>query len=78
MDYLRGLIGIAVLLTIAYLLSNYRKKIDWKLVATGVILQIIIALIISKVPVVRNAFEAVGSGFVKFLSFAANGAEFLF
>ena len=78
MDYLRGLIGIAVLLTIAYLLSSYRKKIDWKLVATGVILQIIIALIISKVPIVRNAFEAVGSGFVKFLSFAANGAEFLF
>jgi CNT family concentrative nucleoside transporter len=78
MDYLRGLIGIAVLLTIAYLLSSYRKKIDWKLVATGVILQIIIALIISKVPVVRNAFEAIGSGFVKFLSFAANGAEFLF
>jgi concentrative nucleoside transporter, CNT family len=78
MDYLRGLIGIAVLITIAYLLSSYRKKIDWRLVATGLILQIIIALIISKVPVVRNAFEAVGSGFVKFLSFAGNGAEFLF
>src|SRR6186713_785382 len=78
MDYLRGLIGIAVLLTIAFLLSSYRKKIDWKLVATGVILQIIIALIISKVPIVRNGFEAVGSGFVKFLSFAANSAEFLF
>jgi CNT family concentrative nucleoside transporter len=78
MDYLRGLIGIAVLITIAYLLSSYRKKIDWKLVATGIVLQIVIALIISKVPVVRIAFEAIGSGFVKFLSFAADGAEFLF
>ena len=78
MDYLRGLIGIAVLITIAFLLSSYRKKIDWKLVATGVVLQILIALVILKVPFVRNAFEAIGAGFVKFLSFAANGAEFLF
>ena len=78
MDYLRGLIGIAVLITIAYLLSSYRKKIDWKLVATGLALQIVIALLILKVPFVRNAFEAIGAGFVKFLSFAANGAEFLF
>jgi CNT family concentrative nucleoside transporter len=78
MDYLRGLIGIAVLITIAFLLSSYRKKIDWKLVATGLVLQIVIALVILKIPVVRNAFEAIGAGFVKFLSFAANGAEFLF
>jgi CNT family concentrative nucleoside transporter len=57
MDYLRGLIGIAVLLTIAYLLSSYRKKIDWKLVATGIALQIVIALVILKIPVVRNGLK---------------------
>jgi len=78
MDYLRGLIGLAVLILIAYLLSGHRKKIDWRLVATGVILQICIAIIISKVPVVRQGFEIVGSGFVKFLGFAADGAQFLF
>src|ERR1700741_2514160 len=78
MDYLRGLIGIAVLITIAYLFSSYRKKIDWKLVATGIALQIIIGLLILKVPFVRNAFEVVGAGFVTFLGFAAKGAEFLF
>ncbi len=78
MDYLRGLIGLAVLILIAFLLSGHRKKIDWRLVATGIILQICIAIIISKVPVVRQGFEIVGSGFVKFLGFAADGAQFLF
>ena len=78
MNYLRGLIGIAVLIFIAYLFSSYRKKIDWKLVAAGIILQVVIAILVLKVPIIRNAFEAIGSGFVKFLGFAAYGAEFLF
>jgi CNT family concentrative nucleoside transporter len=78
MDYLRGLIGLAVIISIAYLLSNYRKKIDWKLVAAGIILQIIIGICVLKVPLIRLGFETIGEGFVKFLSFAANGAEFLF
>ena len=78
MAYLRGFLGILILLFFAYLLSSYRKKIDWKLVATGIALQIIIALLVLKVPLIRNAFDAIGSGFVKFLSFAAYGAQFLF
>ena len=78
MAYLRGFLGILILLFIAYLLSSYRKKIDWKLVATGIALQIVIALLVLKVPLIRNAFDAIGSGFVKFLGFAAYGAQFLF
>lgn len=78
MAYLRGIIGIIVLISIAYLLSGYRKKIDWKLVAAGILLQVIIALLVLKVPFIRNAFDLIGAGFVKFLGFAANGAEFLF
>jgi len=78
MEYLRGFLGILILLFFAYLLSSYRKKIDWKLVATGIALQIVIALLVLKVPLVRNVFDAIGSGFVKFLGFAAYGAQFLF
>src|SRR5687767_2430983 len=78
MEYLRGFLGILILLFFAYLLSSYRKKIDWKLVASGIALQIVIALLVLKVPLVRNAFDAIGSGFVKFLGFAAYGAQFLF
>ena len=67
MAYLRGFLGILILLFIAYLLSSYRKKVDWKLVASGLALQIVIALLVLKVPLIRNAFDAIGSGFVKFL-----------
>ena len=78
MPYLRGIIGIVVLIGVAYLFSSHRKKIDWKLVIAGLLLQVIIAILVLKVPFVRSAFDFIGAGFVKFLSFATNGAEFLF
>lgn len=78
MDYLRGIIGLIVIIGIAYAFSKSRKHIDWRLVITGVVLQLIIALSISQVSFVRDAFEVIGSGFVKFLSFALDGAQFLF
>ena len=78
MAYLRGIIGIIVLIGIAYLLSSHKKKIDWKLVGAGLLLQVFVAILILKVPFVRSAFDLIGAGFVKFLSFAANGAQFLF
>ncbi|MCU0358172.1 MAG: NupC/NupG family nucleoside CNT transporter [Cyclobacteriaceae bacterium] len=78
MEYLRGLIGLGVIISIAFAFSAHRKRVDWKLVASGVFLQLLIALLISKVPVVQSGFSALGDGFVTFLSFAARGAEFLF
>lgn len=78
MDYLRGLMGIGILIGMAYLLSGYKKKIDWKLVATGLFLQIIIAVCVLKIPLVKSAFDYLGSGVVRFLGFAGNGAQFLF
>jgi concentrative nucleoside transporter, CNT family len=78
MDYLRGLIGIVVFLFVAYLLSTDRKRIDWRLVVTGIMLQIIIAFCVLKVSFINQAFEFFGRGLVTFLSFSLNGAEFLF
>jgi concentrative nucleoside transporter, CNT family len=78
MDYLRAIIGLAVIVAIAFAFSRSRKNVDWKLVASGVVLQLVIALTISQVVLVRDGFEIIGSGFVKFLSFALNGAQFLF
>lgn len=78
MDYLRGFIGISVLLAIAYAFSFNKKRIDWKLVASGLILQILIAVCVLKVPFIRNGFDYLGHGVVRFLGFALNGAQFLF
>ncbi|MCS7019865.1 MAG: Na+ dependent nucleoside transporter N-terminal domain-containing protein, partial [Cytophagales bacterium] len=76
--YLRGFAGIAVLLSIGFLFSANRRAIDWRLVATGVALQIIFGLLVMKVGFVANAFNALSRGFVTFLSFSQAGAKFLF
>lgn len=78
MGYFRGAIGIVIILFIAWLLSANRKKIDWRLVITGIILQLVIAVLVLKVEWVRGGFETVGGGFVKFLNFGLEGAAFLF
>lgn len=78
MDYLRGIIGLTVIIGIAFACSAHRKRVDWKLVGAGLLLQLVIAILIFKIPFVRTGFENVGAAFVKFLSFALNGAQFLF
>ncbi|MEQ9593600.1 MAG: nucleoside transporter C-terminal domain-containing protein [Cyclobacteriaceae bacterium] len=78
MEYLRGLAGLLVIVGLAYLLSGNRKSIDWRLVAVGILLQIIIGVIIAKVEFAQQAFSFVSDKFVVFLSFAQKGAEFLY
>lgn len=78
MDYLRGLLGIVFIIGIAYLLSAKRDRIDWKLILSGLILQLVIAIAVLRVPLVRGVFETISEGFVTFLGFAADGAQFLF
>lgn len=78
MDYIRGVFGLAVLVGVAYIFSSDKRKIDWRLVGIGILLQLIFALLITKVPFVESAFAFVSEGFVKFLSFSRDGAMFIF
>lgn len=78
MGIVRGILGLAVLIGIAYLLSGKRKQIDWRLVGVGLIIQLVIAILISQVGFVKEGFQWVSQQFVTFLGFASNGAEFLF
>ena len=50
MDRFTGIIGIIVILGIAYLLSSHKKQINYKLVGMGLLLQGLLALFILKVP----------------------------
>jgi CNT family concentrative nucleoside transporter len=78
MDYLRGFIGLVILIGVAFLFSNNKKAIDWRLVGIGLLLQIVFAILITKVGFVASGFEWVSEKFVKFLSFSGDGAKFLF
>ncbi len=74
----RGLLGILSLLLIAFLCSRDRKAIDWRLVAKGLGIQLLFALLILKVPLVSAGFEFVGKIFTKIISFTQDGTMFLF
>ena len=73
-----GLFGLAVLIGIAWLFSNNRRAVDWRLVLTGLSLQIAFAALVLLVPGGREVFDALGHGFVKILSFVTAGSTFIF
>ena len=73
-----GLFGLVVLLGIVWLFSNNKKAVDWKLVVTGISLQIAFAALVLLVPGGREVFDWLGQGFVKILSFVNAGSSFIF
>jgi CNT family concentrative nucleoside transporter len=77
-NLIRGLIGLSVLLIIAFACSVNRKKIKWDLVFKGLIMQMILALCLLKVPFIEKIFESISRGFIKLISFTQAGTEFLF
>ncbi|WP_433852458.1 NupC/NupG family nucleoside CNT transporter [Stenotrophomonas nitritireducens] len=73
-----GLFGLVVLIGITWLFSNNKKAVDWKLVATGITLQIAFAALVLLVPGGRDVFDWLGQGFVKILSYVNEGSGFIF
>ena len=78
MDRLIGILGIFSILCIAYLFSNNRKKIDFKLILWGISLQIFFAVLILKVPGGKSIFDIIDSIIKKILEFSVDGSKFLF
>ena len=75
---LRGFIGIAAMLGIAYLFSSNRKAIDWRLVGVGIGLQLVFAVLVLYTDTGEAVFRAIGNGFDQVLSFTYEGSEFIF
>lgn len=78
MNQLIGIIGIVVLLAIAYAISENRKEINYRTVFWGLGLQIIFAILILKTPIGRPIFSYVDKIISKLISFADKGSEFVF
>lgn len=75
---LRSVLGIAVLTAVLWLFSSNKKAINWWTVVKGLALQIILALLILKVPGVSWAFEKFSLAAVTLLDFTKEGSAFLF
>jgi len=73
-----GLLGMIVLVGLAYLFSTARKAIKLKTVLWGLGLQLAFGVFVLKFPVGREIFQFLGDAVNKLLSFAFAGSEFVF
>ena len=78
MERFTGLIGILFILLISFMMSNNRKAINKRLVITGLLLQLALAIFILKVPFGQHLFATLGYLITRLLDFAMKGGEFVF
>jgi CNT family concentrative nucleoside transporter len=77
MDVLRAVLGLMVFVALAWALSKERKAVNWRLVGSGIVLQFVIALLVLRVPEVKNGFDAVATAFTTLLQYSDKGADFV-
>jgi CNT family concentrative nucleoside transporter len=73
-----GLLAIAAFVAVAWLFSSSRGRVPVRIVVTGMLLQVVIALLLLRVPVTADAFDAVAGVVAKAISFADEGSRFVF
>jgi len=78
MERFTGVFGIILILAIAFLFSNNRKAINYRLVFSGLGLQLLLALFILKTSPGQNLFAWVGHKIEQLLQLADKGGEFVF
>ncbi|MEI6508164.1 MAG: nucleoside transporter C-terminal domain-containing protein [Bacteroidota bacterium] len=78
MERFNGVIGIVLIIGLAFLFSNNRKKINYRLVLSGLGLQLTLALFILKTSLGQNIFGWVGNAIKRLLDMADKGGEFVF
>ena len=85
---LRGIIGACFIVGIAFLFSNNKKKVNWRLVVTAFGIQLLFAVFILHSELLRSwffplgwikdAIDGIGHGVVKLLDFTTQGSDFVF
>jgi CNT family concentrative nucleoside transporter len=75
---LMGVVGIAAMIGIAWLLSSNRSKVNWRLVGSGLLLQVAFGVLVLKTGVGRALFRGANAVFLKLLGFTEEGARFIF
>lgn len=77
-SFFRGILGLVVLGLVLFFFSSDRKRIPWKLVGLGFLLQVIFAVGILHVPLIAAIFDKVSSFFVVVIEFTREGSIFVF
>ena len=66
---IRGVLGISSIILIAYVYSSNKNKIAWKTILLALFSQLLIGILILKVPLFQLIFEKAGALFVKLIDF---------
>jgi CNT family concentrative nucleoside transporter len=74
----RGMMGIVVLLGVAWLFSENRRAVPWRLVVSGLILQVLSALLMLKIPLSRQVFVKLNGLVLAFQEATTAGTSFVF
>ncbi|OHB58616.1 MAG: hypothetical protein A2Y12_08350 [Planctomycetes bacterium GWF2_42_9] len=78
MQRLISVAGLFVMVLLAWLLSTNKKKMNWRLIVSGIILQFVFAVITLCTSIGHNVFDKVGSVITNLIAFSAKGSEFVF
>jgi CNT family concentrative nucleoside transporter len=73
-----GLIGIALILGLGFLVSHNRSAIRWSVVAWGLGLQLAFGIFVLRVPLGQNIFRWLGDFVGSILEFSYAGSSFVF
>lgn len=77
LSVVRGLMGIVIILIIAWLFSNNKKAVSWRIIFRGVVAQVLLAFGVLQFDFIRNIIEFIGKLFIKVLDFTKEGSIFL-
>jgi CNT family concentrative nucleoside transporter len=71
-------LGLCVFLGIAWLLSSNRQRISMRIVATGLLMQLLMGLLVLRSEIGQSLFQTIGNLFTNLLDCVDQGAGFVF
>lgn len=77
-NVLMGILSIAVLIVIGIIFSKDRKAINYKIIIPGLLVQIILAVFVLKVPIGQKILITIANGLNSVISNGFDGVKFVF
>jgi CNT family concentrative nucleoside transporter len=74
----QAFVGIFCFFGLVAAFSTNLRAVNWRTIGWGIALQIVLATLVLKVPIVKRGFEAAKVVVVQFIGFSDKGAEFVF
>ena len=78
MERVISLLGLVVMMALAWLMSEHKKRINMRVVWGGLLLQFVLAIFILKTSVGAAIFQSIGDFFTAILGFVDAGTSLVF